>query len=242
MGTIELSGAAAQDARSSEAALAELDAVLAHEGSNKWQRFYADRARPCPFFGLAPDENLHQWLEEGQLAPGRALDLGCGNGRNAILLARHGFDVQAADYSAAAAAWACEEVTRAGVPVSIMCTSVFDLQLAPGGHSLIYDSGCFHHIAPHRRQQYVCLVAAALRAGGAFGLVCFAPEGGSGLSDDQVYEQHSLGGGLGYDEQRLRDIWSGAFRIASLRRMRERDASSGLFGRRDLWAMLAYRN
>jgi SAM-dependent methyltransferase len=39
-----------------------------------------------------------------QLEPGRALDAGCGEGRNAIWLAQHGWDVTAVDFSSAGVA------------------------------------------------------------------------------------------------------------------------------------------
>jgi len=68
--------------------LAKLDALLAGTESQRWDAFYADRAKPCPFFGTAPDESLVEWVSRGLVAPGKAIDLGCGNARNAIFLAR----------------------------------------------------------------------------------------------------------------------------------------------------------
>jgi hypothetical protein len=67
------------------------------------------------------------------------------------------------------------------------------------------------------------------------------PRGGSGLTDEEVYERRTLGGGLGYEEQRLREIWSDRLDIAVLRRMREQGANSGLFGKDFLWALLAIK-
>lgn len=53
-----------------------------------WDGFYADRERPVPFFVAKPDANLARYLAAGLLPPGaRALDLGCGPGRNALHLA-----------------------------------------------------------------------------------------------------------------------------------------------------------
>jgi SAM-dependent methyltransferase len=224
-----------------EEELCRLDARLSSEGPARWDRFYADRARPVPFFGRAPDESLDEWLRAGRLDAGRALDLGCGNGRNAIALAQRGWRVQAVDQSPSAVAWAREETAMAAVDVAVSCESVFKLRIEPGAYDLVYDSGCFHHIAPHRRAQYVALVCKALRPGGAFGLVCFAPEGGSGLSDAAVYEHGSLGGGLGYSADGLRAIWSGRLEIMELRRMRAQDAASALFGQEFLWVMLAFK-
>jgi SAM-dependent methyltransferase len=206
-----------------------------------WEDFYADRSRKCPFFVGVPDENLAEWLGSGALRGARALDIGCGFGRNAIYLAQHGFTVDAVDQSASAVDWAKEEVARAGVPVSVHGASIFEFDMQPGSYDLAYDGGCFHHMPPHLRGPYVDLVARALRPGGLFGLTCFTPEGGNELSDEEVYEQGSLGWGLGYDEARLREIWGTAFDVRELRRMREQPGGAGLFGKDFLWAVLMQR-
>lgn len=227
------------------AALAALDAQLTRETSPRWDGFYADRARPCGFFGTAPDESLHGWLEDGRIPrPGAtatpaALDLGCGNGRNAVFLAQQGFAVTGVDFSAQAVAWAQERAAAADVPLTLHQISVFDAPVATGRFALVVDSGCFHHIAPHRRAGYVQLVDHALAPGGLFALTCFRPEGGSGLSDEQVYERGSLGGGLGYTEAELRQHWGHALNILELRQMQTPAAGSGLFGEPFLWVMLA---
>ncbi|KPF68156.1 hypothetical protein IP84_10385 [beta proteobacterium AAP99] len=227
---------------------AALDAQLTRETSPRWDAFYADRARPCGFFGTAPDESLHGWLESGRIprpgatAPRAALDLGCGNGRNAVFLAQQGFAVTGVDYSATAIRWATERAAAAGATLKLRCENVFALDLPAGGFDLIYDSGCFHHIAPHRRACYVQLVHDALRPGGLFALTCFRPEGGSGLTDAQVYERGSLGGGLGYTEAQLRQHWGSALDILELRQMQKPAAGSGLFGEPFLWVMLAQKH
>lgn len=85
-------------------------------------------------------------------------------------------------------------------------------------------------------------VASMLRPGGCFGLVCFSPSGGGGFSDAEVYEKNSLGGGLGYDERRLRELWSPWLEIEAIAPMREMPASGPLFGRDFLMTMLARKN
>lgn len=220
---------------------AALDALFAERQHAWWDGFYAQRDKPVPFFTAAPDECLVHWLVGAAIGPARglALDLGCGNGRNALCLARAGFQVRAVDYSQAAIAWAAERARQAGVELQLQQASVFDLALPPACADLVYDSGCFHHLAPHRRAGYVRLVAEALKPGGSFGMVCFRPEGGSGLSDEEVYEGRSLGGGLGYEAAQLREIWGEALDIVELRPMRAQPPGGGLFGADFLWAMLA---
>jgi len=224
-----------------EAELRALDAQLAGQDSRRWDAFYQDRARPVPFFVTSPDESLAQWLAQGRLRPGRAIDLGCGNARNAICLARHGFTVEAVDYAPAAVAWARDGIAQAGAAVALVQADVFDLALAPGGYALVYDSGCFHHLAPHRRASYIDRVVRALQPGGWFGLTCFRPEGGSGLSDAAVYERGTLGGGPGYTEAQLRRLWSPGLQVQVLRPMVRPGADSGLFGEPFLWVMLAQK-
>jgi SAM-dependent methyltransferase len=227
--------------RMTERELAELDVMFGRGNGAWWNGFYQDRAKPCPLFVASPDESLVQWTRDGTVRPGRAIDLGCGHGRNAVFLAREGFAVEAVDYSQAAIDWAQERVAQAGVPVSLLRANVFDLELEPGAYDLVYDSGCFHHIPPHRRAQYVEVVVEALKPGGFFGLTCFRPEGGSGLTDDEVYERRSLGGGLGYTQERLREIWSARLGVRVVRQMRKPAPDSGLFGETFLWALLAQK-
>ena len=209
-------------------------------GSAWWGEFFADRAKPCPFFVDWPDENLVQWFGDGTLSPGRVLELGCGHGRNALYLARQGCRVDAVDFSAQAIAWARERAQAARAAVRFQRCSIFDATITGGSYGLVYDSGCFHHIPPRRRRDYLDLVSRALRPGGSYGLVCFRPEGGSGYTDEQVYERGSLGGGLGYPASRLRSLWDTApFSLRVLRQMRKPADQEPCFGEDFLWVLLA---
>lgn len=222
-----------------EAALQRLDARYGLRGDAWWDGFYADRARPCPFFVQAPDESLVRWFDDTGVRPARVLDLGCGHGRNAIWLARQGCEVVAVDHAPAALDWAREAAAEAGVTVDWTCRSVFELEVAPASFDLVYDSGCFHHLAPHRRAGHVQRVVSALEPGGWFGLVCFRPEGGSGLDDAQALAQGSLGGGLGYTEAQLREIWTPALEWHQLRPMVAPPEGSDRFGAAFLWSLWA---
>ncbi len=224
-----------------ESELVALDDLLAVDTEDRWQSFYANRARPCPFFERVPDENLVAWSNEGRFPVASGLDIGCGNARNSVFLAKVGWSVTAIDYSSSAIAWARENVAESMVDVKLEEGSIFSQTHWVASFDFVYDSGCFHHIAPHRRQRYIDMMYTMLKPRGWFGLVCFAPEGGSGYSDGEVYERRTLGGGLGYTEAQLRDFWSPTIHIQELRRMNDEPSGSGMFGKPYLWVMLAQK-
>jgi SAM-dependent methyltransferase len=198
-------------------------------GAGWWDEFYADRSRAVPFFAAKPDENLVSYLDQGRLVPGRALDLGCGPGRNAIWLARAGFEVDAVDLSPAALAWAAERAREAGVQVRFVNGDAFSVQL-PGGYDLVYDSGCLHHLPPHRRVSYLALLDQVLVPAGHLGLTCFATgQMGSELPDDQFYRDGHLHGGLAYSPEALRRILAG-FTEIELRPMKPQPPEAPDFG------------
>ncbi|MFI8963973.1 class I SAM-dependent methyltransferase [Streptomyces sp. NPDC053493] len=232
--------------RTTEDVLRLLDGLFADD-SAKWQGFYDDRSRPVPFFVPKPDENLVAHLDQGLIpARGRALDLGCGPGRNALHLAARGFRVDAVDLSAAALDWARERAGEAGLEVRFLHGDAFADELglgADGPYDLIYDSGCFHHLPPHRRATYLAFLTRHLAPGGRFALTCFAagPDGmGSELPDAAFYRDRSLHGGLAYTAESLRALF-GEHEELSLRRMRDEPADSPHFGERFLWAGLFRR-
>ncbi len=239
--------------RSSEDALNLLDALFDEAadrwsdrgGTAWWDGFYAHRDRPIPFFRDAPDESLVAWQGAGHLGvgPGTAiLELGCGPGRNAVWLARQGADVHALDLSADALTWGRERASAAGVDVRFERADVLRWTPPPGGYDVVVDSGCFHHLPPHRRVTYLALLRRALRPGGRFALACFAagrPDGvtGTSVSDLDLYRTGSLGGGLAYTDGELRALFADLAPV-EIRRMRDLPDDAPTFGRDFLWAAL----
>jgi SAM-dependent methyltransferase len=100
---------------------------------DEWDRRYAagdyrPRSWPSPF--------LEGWL--GRIpASGRALDVACGAGRNALRLAEAGFDVDAVDISAVAVEQARAEAQRRGLEVRWHVADLDDLAVAEGRYRLI---------------------------------------------------------------------------------------------------------
>lgn len=242
-----------RDIRTVEDVLRLLDGLFApgadrwtEGGADWWDRFYADRDKPVPFFVAKPDENLVSYVERGLLpAGGRVLDLGCGPGRNSLYLASLGYEVDAVDLSATAIRWAEERAREAGAAESVrfVCGDAFTATALEGPYDLVYDSGCFHHLPPHRRVSYLALLDRVLAPGGHFALTAFAAgEGGMGseLPDADFYRQGKLDGGLAYTDAELRALFADLTEI-DVRRMHDEPADSAHFGEPFLWTAL-FRN
>jgi SAM-dependent methyltransferase len=111
--------------------------------------------------GFAPWERrdvAEAWrpLFEGPLAlePGRALDVGCGSGRDAVHLAGRGWQVTAVDFVDKALARARERAAEEGVEVQWVDGDVGELGrlgLEPG-YSLVYDFGCIQGLSDSARR------------------------------------------------------------------------------------------
>lgn len=106
---------------------------------------------------------------------GRALDLGCGTGTNAIFLAQHGFQVVAVDFSHHAITRARAKARRAGVAIDFCIADVTQLDFVNPPFDFVLDIGCLHGIEPAHRARYAAHLARLTRAGAMFMLYAFAP-------------------------------------------------------------------
>lgn len=87
-----------------------------HTDRHRWNERYRER-HPADF-GLEPSDwlRIHENLLRNQ-PRGAAADLACGNGRNALYLARLGFDVEAMDIADVAIDWLTTQVEEEGLSV-----------------------------------------------------------------------------------------------------------------------------
>jgi SAM-dependent methyltransferase len=216
-----------------------LDSFL-REPDDFWTDFYRDREKNIPFFKNVPDENLVSYLANELVTPGKVLELGCGPGRNAIYLAKNGWEVDAVDVSETSLQWAEERAGESGVSINFKHNNIFNMDIEYGRYDLVYDSGCFHHIAPHRRLSYTQLINRALKPGGYFALTTFVRGGklgGAVVSDWEVYRSRSLHGGLGYNKVQLERIFSDLHAV-EIRKMNDMEESQQMFGISELMAAL----
>lgn len=220
-----------------------LDSLL-REPNEFWDTFYTDRNKKIPFFENKPDENLVAYYNSSLMDSGRVLELGSGPGRNAIYFAEQNCEVDAIDLSLTSIQWAKERAIERQVDIHFIHENLFDVKLEPHTYDIVYDSGCFHHIAPHRRNNYKELVWNALKPGGLFAITCFVEGGalgGSSITDWEVYRQRSLNGGLGFTSEKLQSIFSD-YEVIEMREMKEMNSEEAVFGASGLWTALFRKN
>lgn len=97
-----------------------------------WDERYADMDR---LWSGQPNGALVS--EVAGLRPGRALDVGCGEGADAIWLAENGWDVTALDVSRVALDRAAEQGEKAGVRVRWLHAGLAEAALPPGSFDLV---------------------------------------------------------------------------------------------------------
>jgi SAM-dependent methyltransferase len=132
--------------------------------SRNWNEHYEQDF--IPWDSGVPEPMLIQLVESSALPVGRALDVGCGTGTNAIWLAQHGYEVLGVDVAPLAI-----EKARAKLPPGLSCrfTSLDFLAEKPEGgpFQLVFDRGCFHVFdEPDDRAKLAAQVAAVLAPDG----------------------------------------------------------------------------
>lgn len=203
-----------------EDTLSMLDGILEKWDKDWWDNFYADKDRKIPFMTEKPDENLVEFIEKGLIKQGKSLDIGCGNGRNSIYLSKNNFKSTAMDISEESIKIAEEYSKRFEGDVEFINNSFFDQDFEKESFDLIHDSGCLHHIKPHRRSEYLSKIDSLLTKEGYFTLTCFNLDGGANISDYDVYRKESMSGGLGFSKEKMIKVLESHFEILEIRKMK----------------------
>ena len=114
----------------------------------------------------------------GALPAGRALDIGCGTGTQAMYLARNGWRVTAIDDIEQALARARARAQGAGVTtvdwIKADVTELGRLGLEPG-FTLVFDRGCFHGLRDDQRAGYAAGATALAAPGATLLMMAFGP-------------------------------------------------------------------
>lgn len=108
----------------------------------EWNRRYGEQDTPWDS-GIRSRE-LARVLDDGLVPPGRAVELGCGTGTNAVYLAQRGFEVTAIDVAGTALEAARQRARAAGVDVTFVEADLTGLAVDLGAFDFVFDRGCYH--------------------------------------------------------------------------------------------------
>jgi 2-polyprenyl-3-methyl-5-hydroxy-6-metoxy-1,4-benzoquinol methylase len=121
---------------------------------------------------------------------GKALDLGCGTGTNAITLARHGWQVTGVDFAPKAIRQARRKAAAKGLKIEFHPADVTDLGMLTGPYDYVLDIGCLFGLKENDRIRYAGELARLLRPQGDYMLYAWLPRpwkgGFRGISTESV--------------------------------------------------------
>lgn len=138
-----------------------------------WRRFFFEWmyfGSPPWDSGIVPPEVVDFVTHH---PPGRAIDLGCGTGTNAIYLAKQGWQVVGVDFSRKALSIARRKSRAYGVKVDFVHDDVSVLSKVQGSFDLVLDIGCFHSLSPAQKYRYLRRIGELLAPDGYFLLYGF---------------------------------------------------------------------
>jgi SAM-dependent methyltransferase len=133
----------------------------------KWVYEIAYRYFRMPY-DAGPVKELVGLVGNGRIPPCRAIDLGCGTGRNAIFLAQHGCEVTGVDIASSGIAEARRRAQTAGVQVEFVVDDLTDLQQVKGTFDLLVDVGTLDVFPRRQRHLYLRNVLPLTHPGSLF--------------------------------------------------------------------------
>ena len=129
-----------------------------------WDRRYADREF---VWTVQPNQFLVQEVQG--LSPGRALDLACGEGRNAVWLAERGWRVTGVDFSEVGLEKARRLATARGVEGEWIAADLLEYRPEPGAFDLVLV--LYLQVPASERAPILRAAADAVADGGSFLLI-----------------------------------------------------------------------
>jgi cyclopropane fatty-acyl-phospholipid synthase-like methyltransferase len=147
----------------------------------------AYQGEPPPWDTGAPQPEVLRLLDEGAFR-GAVLDVGCGTGENALLLAAHGLSVTGVDGAPTAIARAREKAAARGLEVPFLVADALDLSALRQRFETVLDSGLFHVFGDEDRNRYARSLGEAVGSGGQVQLLCFSDEEPPGPGPRRVSE------------------------------------------------------
>lgn len=123
-------------------------------------------ARPGYYWGKTPSQTCYRLLQV--MPPDRSLrllDIGCGEGRNAVFFARNGYHVTAFDTSPGGIAKTKQLADDAGVPIKAFVADINEFHLTES-FDVLFSTGVLHYVPTERRKNLFANYRSFTRPGG----------------------------------------------------------------------------
>jgi len=172
--------------------------------NDEWDQIY--RKYPSEELGWElgkPRPILVEFVEEGLIKKGKALDICCGAGTNTVYLAEKGFDVTGIDISPTAIVYAKAKAAQAKVKIHFKVQDFLQLPFGDEEFNFVFDMGCFHHVKIEDRHTFIRGVHRVLKNGGDYMLTCFSYRNGQAWNH--------------FTKKQLIDLFSSLFEIGEFR-------------------------
>lgn len=131
-----------------------LDALLGYTPPRQRVTDYEQRYQSKDYYwGVIPSENCYEILRlRPPVRPLRLLDVGCGEGKDAVFFARNGYEVTGFDAAEAGLEKAERLAAAHGVHVRLFQANLFTYRLEEE-FDIVYSSGVLHYLGPDLRQE-----------------------------------------------------------------------------------------
>jgi len=131
-----------------------IDKLLGYTAQDKRITIYEEEYKTQDYYwGTEPNDACYQVL---QLMPPtkrlKLLDIGCGEGKDAVFFARNGYEVSAFDVSDAGIEKTRSLAEKTGVHVHVFKADILDFRLDTH-YDIIFSSGVLHYIKPEYRKE-----------------------------------------------------------------------------------------
>jgi SAM-dependent methyltransferase len=141
------------------------------DAATRWDAWY--RAERPPWEIDRPQPVVKRLLDEGAFH-GDVLDVGCGTGENAMLLASRGLSVRGVDWAAAAVEMARAKAAERSIEEEFQVADALRLDELGRAFDTILDSALFHTFSDEARTAYVPSLGSIMRPGSVLFVLCFS--------------------------------------------------------------------
>jgi len=149
------------------------DTLLGHTPRIPSGQYEPRYSQDAYYWGLVPSSMCYEVMKLlPPTRPLRVLDIGCGEGKDAVFFARNGYEVTAFDISAAGIDKARRLADACGVHVNLFQADIIDFR-PDGEYDVVFSSGALHYIPHPLRAEIIGSYQARTAPGGVHALNAF---------------------------------------------------------------------